>query len=149
MIFNLIVIFISFTGISFLKYVTKIFCISYYFQENIWKYFKVQLSVTLFVYILSIKGANELQVLFIKTLGNIQGKFSTKAVVLKCILSIFFLEICRSFRQHQKSLLWKILSWHIKQVIGSRRYFLNCPPEYFCVFCVSYINQNHNYLTDP
>ena len=27
-------IFNSFTGISFLKYVTKIFCIPYYFQEK-------------------------------------------------------------------------------------------------------------------
>ena len=55
---NLIVIFNSFTDISFLKYVTKIFCISYYFQEKIWECFKVQLSVNLFVYILSSKGAN-------------------------------------------------------------------------------------------
>ena len=90
---NLIVIFNSFTDISFLKYVTKIFCISYYFQEKIWECFKVQLSVTLFVYILSSKGANQLQVLYIETLGNIQGNFSTEAAVLKCIPSIFFLEI--------------------------------------------------------
>ena len=32
---NLIVIFNSFTDISFLKYVVKIFCVSYYFQEKI------------------------------------------------------------------------------------------------------------------
>ena len=86
---NLIVIFNSFTDISFLKYVTKIFCISYYFQEKIWECFKVQLSVTLFVYILSSKGADQLQVLYIKTLGNIRGNFSTEAAILKCILSIF------------------------------------------------------------
>ena len=55
---NLIVIFNSFTDISFIKYVTKIFCISGYFQEKIWECFKVQLSVTLFVYILSSKGTN-------------------------------------------------------------------------------------------
>ena len=86
---NLIIIFNSFTDISFLKYVTKIFCISYYFQKKIWGCFKVQLSVTLFVYILSSKGANQLQVLYIKTLGNIRGNFSTEAAILKCILSIF------------------------------------------------------------
>ena len=86
---NLIVIFNSFTDISFLKYVTKIFCISYYFQEKIWECFKVQLSVTLFVYILSNKGGNQLQVLYKKTLGNIQGNFSTEAAILKWIPIIF------------------------------------------------------------
>ena len=34
LILNLILIFNSFTGISFLKYVTKIFYIPYYFQEK-------------------------------------------------------------------------------------------------------------------
>ena len=77
LILNLIVIFNSLTDISFLKYVTKIFCVSYYFQETIWECFKVQLSVAVFVYILSSKGANQLQVFYIRTLGNIQGKFST------------------------------------------------------------------------
>ena len=86
---NLIVIFNLFTGISFLKYITKIFCISYYLQEKIWECFKVKLSVNLFVYILSSNGANQFQVLYIKTLGNIQGNFSTEAAVLKCISSIF------------------------------------------------------------
>ena len=86
---NLIVIFNFFIDISFPKYLTKIFCISYYFQEKIWECFKVQLSVTLFVYILSSKGANQLQVLYIKTLGNIQGNFSIEAAVLTFISSIF------------------------------------------------------------
>ena len=86
---NLIVIFNLFTDISFLKYITKIFCISYYLQEKIWECFKVKLSVNLFVYILSSNGANQFQVLYIKTLGNIQGNFSTEAAVLKCISSIF------------------------------------------------------------
>ena len=49
---NLIIIFTSFTD-SY-KYVTKIFCTSYYFLEKIWEYFKVQLSVALSVYIQSI-----------------------------------------------------------------------------------------------
>ena len=70
---NLIVIFNSFTDIYFLKYVTKIFWISYYFQEKIWESFKVQLSVAVSVDILSSKRANQLQVLYIRTLGNIQG----------------------------------------------------------------------------
>ena len=72
---NLLVIFTSFTDISFLKYVTKIFCIPYYFQEKIWECFKVQLLVAVSVYILSSKGANQLQVLYIKTMGKIQGNF--------------------------------------------------------------------------
>ena len=75
---NLIVIFNSFTDISFLKYVTKIFCISYYFQEKNWECFKLHFSVAVFVYILSSKGANQLQVLYIMNLGNIQGNFSTE-----------------------------------------------------------------------
>ena len=81
---NLIVIFNSFTDIY------KIFCISYYFQEKIWQCFKVQISVTLFVYILSSKGANHMQVLYRKTLGNIQENFSTEIAILKCIIPSIF-----------------------------------------------------------
>ena len=111
---NLIVIFNSFTDISFLKYVTKIFCISYYFQEKFWGSFKVQLSVTVSEYILSSKGANQLQVLYIRTLGNIQGKFTTKAAVLKCIPSNFFLDICRSFKTTSEKLALEnnVLAYH-------------------------------------
>ena len=72
--------------------------VSYYFQEKIWECFKVQLSVVVFVFILSSKGANQLQELYIRTLGNIQGKFTTEAAVLKCIPKNFFLDVCRSFR---------------------------------------------------
>ena len=87
----------------FLKYVTKIFCISYYFQEKIWECFKVQLSVAVSVYILSSKGANRLQVLYIRTLGNIQGIFLHRILSYwgcgpQCIPSNIFLDICRSFR---------------------------------------------------
>ena len=111
---NLIVIFNSFTDISFLKYVTKIFCVSYYFQEKIWERFKVQLSVAMFVYILSSKGANQLQVLYIRTLGNIQGKFSTEASVLKCIPRNIFMETCRSFRTTSEKLALEnyVLAYH-------------------------------------
>ena len=73
---NVTVIFNFFTDISFLKYVAKIFCISYYFQEKIWECFKVQLSVAEFVYILLSKEANQLQELFMRTLGNNEGNFS-------------------------------------------------------------------------
>ena len=70
LIMNLIVIFNSFTDISFLKYVTK--------------RFSLLLFPVVFLYILSSKGANELQLLYIRTFGNIQGKFITEAEVLKC-----------------------------------------------------------------
>ena len=109
---NLIVLFNSFTDISFLRYVTKIFCISYYFQEKFWECFKVQLSVTVYVYILSSKGANQLQVLYIRTFVNIQGNFSTEAAVLKCIPSIFlfFWKFVDVLGQYLKKSLWKIMS---------------------------------------
>ena len=54
--------------------------------------------MAVFVYILSSKGANQSQVLYIKTLGNVQGKCSTEAALLKCIPSNFLLEICTSSR---------------------------------------------------
>ena len=43
----------------------------------------MQISVTLFVYILSSEGANQLQVLYTKTLENIQRDLATEAAVLK------------------------------------------------------------------
>ena len=94
---NLIVIFNSFADISFLRYVTKIFCLLL-FSGKIRECFKLHLSVVVFVFILSSKGANQLQELYIRTLGNIQGKFTTEAAVLKCIPKNFFLDVCRSFR---------------------------------------------------
>ena len=75
----------------------------------------MQLSMTLFVYILSSEGANQLQVLIIKTLGNIQGNCSTEAAVLKCIPSIFFfLKICSSFRTTSEKLALEnfVLAYH-------------------------------------
>ena len=81
---NLIVIFNSFTDLYFLKYVTKIFCLLL-FSGKIWECFKVQLSVV--VFILPSTEANQLQVLYVRTLGNIQRKFITKTAVLKSILS--------------------------------------------------------------
>ena len=107
---NLIAIFNFFTDISFLNHVTKIFCISYYIQEKIWECFKVQLSVTMFVYISSSKAATQLQVLYVKTLGSIQGNFFTETADFKCIPSIFFWKSADVLRQHLKNSLWKILS---------------------------------------
>ena len=111
---NLIAIFNFFTDISFLSHVTKIFCISYYIQEKIWECFKVQLSVTMFVYISSSKAVTQLQVLYVKTLGSIQGNFFTEAAVLKCIPSIFFLKICRSFKTTSEKVALEnfVLAYH-------------------------------------
>ena len=73
------------------------FCLLLFSGKNL-GVFKVQLSVVLFVFILSNKGANQFQIPYIRTLENIHGKFSTEVAVLKCIHSNFFLEICRRFR---------------------------------------------------
>ena len=93
---NLIVIFNSSTDISFLKYVTKIPCISYSFQEKIGSVLRCSsqwLCLCIFYQVkelISCKCST-------RTLGNIQRNFSTKAALLKCIPSGFFLEICTSF----------------------------------------------------
>ena len=70
--------------------------------------------MAVFVYILSSKGANQLQLLYIRTLGNIQGKFSTEAAVLRCIPSNFFLEACRNFRTTSEKLTLEnyVLGYH-------------------------------------
>ena len=95
-------------------YVSKISCISYYFQKKISECLQVRLSVAVSVYILSSKGANLLQVAYIRTLENIQGNFLGgilfKATVLKCIHSNFFLKICRRFRTSKKLVLENSLS---------------------------------------
>ena len=65
----------------------------------------MQLSVTVSVYILSSKGANQLLVLYVRTLGNIQGNYSTEGAILKFIPN-FFLEVLGQL----KSLLLKIMS---------------------------------------
>ena len=70
----------------------------------------MQLSVVVFVFILSSKGANQVQVLYIRTLGNIQGKFTTEAAVLKCFPSNFILKFAEDLGQHLKISLWKIIS---------------------------------------
>ena len=76
---------------------------------KIWEYFKVQLPVAVFVYILSSKGANQLQVLYIRTLGNIQENIFTEAAVLKHIFSTFSSKSVEDLGQHLKKMLWKIM----------------------------------------
>ena len=113
---NLIVIFNSITDISFLKHVTKIFCISYYFQEMFWECFKVQLSVAVSMYILSSQRANQLQVLLCKDFGKQPRKLlAWKSFLLKLRSSnvfpaIFSWKYAEVLGQHLKSLLWKIMS---------------------------------------
>ena len=74
----------------------------------------MQLSVAVFVYILSSKGANQLHVLYIRTLGNIREKFPTEATVLKCIPSNFFPETRRIFRTTSEKLALEnyVLAFH-------------------------------------
>ena len=74
----------------------------------------MQLSVVVFVFILSSKGANQVQALYIRALGNIQGKFTTEAAVLKYISRNFVLEICRRFRTTSEKLALEnhILAYH-------------------------------------
>ena len=143
MALNLIVILNSITDISFLKYVTKIFCISYYFQEKFWGSFKVQLSVTASEYILSSKGANQLQVLYIRTLGKIQKKLiAWNSLLLKLQSSNVFPAMdfwkYAEVLGQQKNFFWKIMSYHIIQLIKRTRDFVNCLPYIFlCVLCLT------------
>ena len=100
---NLIVIFNSFTDISFLKYVVKVFCVSYYFQEKIQECFKEQLSVAVFVYILSSKGANQLQELQTRTQGNNERNFLLKLRSSNVFPTIFFWKFAEVLGQHLKT----------------------------------------------
>ena len=69
----------------------------------------MQLSVAVSVYILLSKGTNQLQVLCIRTLGNIQGNFSSVAAVLN-VFPMFLWKFAEVLGQQLKSLLWKIMS---------------------------------------
>ena len=86
---KLIVIFNSTTDISFRKCVTKIFCISYYFQEKIGSVLRCS-SQWLCLYIFSSTGANEMQVLYLETLGNIHRNFLHGIFLLKLQSLIVF-----------------------------------------------------------
>ena len=145
MTLNIIVIFNSITDISFLKYVTKIFCISYYFQGKNWECLKVQRSVAMSVYILSSKGANQLQVFYIRTLQNIQRNLLHGILFYwscgpQMYSQQFFLENCRKACSG-KLCLSTSYSWQ-----RSRRDFV-LSSLIICMFFVSYINQNHKDTT--
>ena len=66
----------------------------------------MQLSVVVSVYILSSKGANQWQVPYIRTVGNVQGNFLLKVQSSNVFPAIFFVEV---LGQQLKSLLWKIM----------------------------------------
>ena len=127
---NLVVIFNCFTDISFLKDVTKIFYISYYFQECFQNYFgSVRYSFQwLRLNILSNKGANQLQVLFKSTLGNKLLKLGSSNVSPK----IIFLKSCRSFRIKSKELLLEnyVLEYHTADK-DHAEVLQNCVPLFF------------------
>ena len=101
------------------------------------------------MYILSSKGANQLQVLYIKTLGNIQGNFSTEAAVLKCIPSIFFWKFAEVFRTTSEKLALEnfVLAYHTTDGVTLMLCKLSSL-VFLCVF-VSYINRNQRNRTDP
>ena len=130
---NLIIIFNSSTDISFVKYITEIFCDSYYFQEKNREYFKVQpaLSYCVCVY-------------FIMLLISCKENFLLKLRSSKAFPAIFFWKFADVLGQHLKSLLWKI----IKQPIRITPIF--CKQSSLVFFCFfSYINRNHKDITHP
>ena len=148
MTLNLIVIFNSITDVSFLRYVIKIFYISYYFQEC----FKVQLSVAESVYIVSSKGAIQLQVLYIRlweTSKETSCMESLSFAVLKCIPSSCFLEICRRFRTTSEKLVLEnyVLPYHTADEDHTKILCKLSSKDFLCVFFVSYTNQNHKDTT--
>ena len=61
----------------------------------------MQLSVAVSVYILSSKRPNQLQVLYIRNLGNIQGNFPTEGAIIK-LFPIFFSGNSKAFRTTAK-----------------------------------------------
>ena len=106
-----IVIFNSFTDISFLKDFTNIF---FYLllcsgKKN-WNALRYS-SRWLCLYLLSSKGANKLLLLFITTLGNIQRNFFQSNIFLlelgfsNVSQKLFLVEKCRSFGIISKELV--------------------------------------------
>ena len=89
-----------------------------------------------------------MKVLYIRTLGNIQGNVSSEGAVLKCIPN-FFLEICRSFRTTAEEFGSEncVLAYHT--VDKDHAKILQTVRPSFLVFFVSYINQNHKDTTHP
>ena len=110
MTLNLIIIFNSITDISFLRYVTKIFCISYYFQQKFSEFFKVHLSVTVSVYILT-----------------------------NVFLATDFWKYAEVLVQHLKNLFWKIIPYHIIQLIKITPIFCKLFSLYIHIYAYTYI----------
>ena len=102
------------------------------------KCFKVQLSVTLLVYILSSKGANQLQVLYIKTLETSKETFLLK-LQSSNVFPPSFLEICRSFRTASEKPVVEnfVLAYYTTDRIMPMFCKLSSL-VFLCVFCVLY-----------
>ena len=96
------------------------------------------LSFHVFAYILSSKGAKQLQVLYIRTLGNIQGNVSNETAVRKCIRSNFFLKICRSFRTTSKKLFLEnyALAYHTADKDHAYILWIVFPIFFVCFVCL-------------
>ena len=123
-------------------YVTKIFCICYFIQEYFWKC------------ILSSEGANQLQVLYVRTLEKHPRKLLARNPFLLTLGSshlfpaIFFLEISRSFRKTSKKLILEnyVLAYHTANKYAK---ILQTVLVIFSLFFVSYIIRNHEYTMHP
>ena len=135
-------------------YVTKIFCICYFIQEYFCLCFKVLSSVTVSVCILSSEGANQLQVLYVRTLEKHPRKLLARNPFLLTLGSshlfpaIFFLEISRSFRKTSKKLILEnyVLAYHTANKYAK---ILQTVLVIFSLFFVSYIIRNHEYTMHP
>ena len=103
------------------------------------------------MFILSSRGANQLQVVYIRTLGNIQRKFTTKVAVLKCIPSNFFLELWRSFRTTSQKLALEnhFLAYHTVDKDDANILYTVFPSFCVCVFFLSYVNRNYKDSRHP
>ena len=113
-----------------------------------WECFQVQLLLAVSVYILSGKGANQLQILYIRT-----GKHPRKPTFLlkvrsSTVFPIFFEKFEEVLRQQLKYLLWKVMSQHIQPIKITPRFCKLSSLVFLCVF-VSYINRNHKDATHP
>ena len=123
------------------------------FSGKNWEFFKVQFSVAVYFYILSGKGANQLEVLYVWTLGNIYGNFLHWILFYwSCspqmyFQQFFFWKSAEVLGQYLKSLFWKIMSWHNIQPIKIRPRF--CKLSFLVFAFLSYLNGNHKDTTHP
>ena len=96
---------------------------------------------------LCFKGANQLQVFYIRLCETSKDNFSTKAVVLKCIPSNFFLEICRIFRTTSEKLALEnyVLKRIIQPIRITPRFCKLSSLVFCCVFSVLYQSKSQKY----